>query len=149
MPSGDGAEGVIVARRTIRATPDRLFAAWTQPSQLTAWWGPAGATCTHAEVDLRPGGAYRLANQFPDGRVVWITGAFELIEPPHQLVYTWSVDEGPAERVTVRFEARDDQMTDVVVVHDRIRGDDARRGHEAGWAGCLARLEGFAGDRAP
>jgi len=135
----------LVVRRTIRAAPDVLFAAWTQPSQLIKWWGPAGVECIDAHVDLRIGGAYRIANRFPDGRVVWISGEFESIEPPHSLVYTWQVEpSGSApERVTVRFDARGD-ATDVVIRHERIVDPEARAGHEAGWVGCLDGLASYA-----
>ena len=134
----------LVAKRTIRATPDQLFAAWTQPSQLKAWWGPAGVQCTDAQVDLRVGGTYRMANRFPDGRIVWISGEFEVIEPPHRLVYTWRLDsmESGSERVTVQFKPLG-VFTEVVVVHERITDDDARRGHEQGWAACLEGLEEY------
>src|SRR6476646_7753076 len=36
-------------------SPRQLFAYWTQPEFLQQWWPP------EAEVDLRPGGAYRLS----------------------------------------------------------------------------------------
>jgi uncharacterized protein YndB with AHSA1/START domain len=135
----------LVVRRTIRATPDALFAAWTQPSQLIKWWGPAGVECIDAQVDLRIGGAYRIANRFPDGRVVWISGEFESIEPPHSLVYTWQVEPSVSapERVTVRFDARGD-ATHVVIQHERIVDPEARAGHEAGWEGCLDGLTSYA-----
>ena len=134
----------LVAKRTIRATPDQLFAAWTQPSQLKAWWGPAGVQCTDAQVDLRVGGTYRMANRFPDGRIVWISGEFEVIEPPHRLVYTWRLDslESGSERVTVQFKPQG-EFTEVVVVHERITDDDARRGHKQGWVACLEGLEEY------
>ena len=30
--------------RLIAATPERLFALWTQPKELVKWWGPEGFT---------------------------------------------------------------------------------------------------------
>ena len=110
----------LIVRKTIRATPQRLFEAWTQPEQLLRWWGPKDVVCIDATVDLRVGGRYRLANRFPDGRVLWIGGEFEHIEPPSLVVYTWRIEPDTAsERVTVRFERRED-ATEVVVVHERI-----------------------------
>jgi uncharacterized protein YndB with AHSA1/START domain len=53
--------------------------------------GPEGVSCIAAEVDLRVGGRYRIANKFPDGRVVWIVGELQIIEPPHRLTYTWQL----------------------------------------------------------
>jgi uncharacterized protein YndB with AHSA1/START domain len=36
---------VLIVRRTIRASAERIFAAWTQPEQLCAWWGARPVTC--------------------------------------------------------------------------------------------------------
>jgi len=136
----------LVVRRRIHAAPEKLFAAWTKPEHLVQWWGPQGVACPAAEIDLRVGGAYRIANRFPDGTVVWIAGVFELIEPPHRLMYTWKLESqmGFAERVTVCFE-RLDASTEVVVTHERIADEAARTSHERGWAGCLDSLVRYAG----
>jgi uncharacterized protein YndB with AHSA1/START domain len=131
----------------IRADAARLFHAWTDPSQLIAWWGPHPVTCSEARVDLRTGGRYRIGNRMPDGNILWIRGVFEVIEPPHLLVYTWQVEPavGPAERVTVQFEKRD-AGTEVIVTHERIVDAAMRDRHQAGWQGCLDSLEGYLAD---
>jgi len=136
----------LVVRRRIQATPEKLFAAWTQPEHLVHWWGPQGVACPAAEIDLRVGGGYRIANRFPDGTVVWIAGIFELIEPPRRLMYTWKLESqsGSAERVTVCFELLDGS-TEVTVTHERIADEAARNSHERGWAGCLNSLVRYAG----
>jgi uncharacterized protein YndB with AHSA1/START domain len=128
-------------RRVIRATADRVFEAWTQPSQLRQWWGPRDVTCTEAQIDLRVGGRYRIGNQYPDGKIVWIVGEFEVIKPARELVYTWRLesDSQPPERVHVRFEPRDDG-TEVIVVHERIPDPSVRDRHREGWHGCLEGL---------
>ena len=134
----------LLVRRTIRATPERLFDAWTDPTQLVRWWGPKGVVCTHAEIDLRVGGRYRLANRFPDGAVVWINGEFEHVERPSRLVYTWRVEpESALERVTVRFDSVGDG-TEIVVLHERIPDSARRDRHEVGWRDCLERLDHLA-----
>lgn len=135
----------LIVRRTIRAPAERLFAAWTNPAQLMKWWGPRSVTCPQAEVDLRVGGRYRIANRFPDGRTVWIAGAFEQIAPPHRLVYTWAIEPGSGspERVTIRFEPRDG-ATEVIVLHERIGTAVRRDEHAQGWEGCLDGLERYA-----
>lgn len=138
----------LMVRRTIRASPERLFAAWTEPEQLLRWWGPAQVQCAVADVDLRVGGRYRLANRLPDGSIWWIAGTFEAVAPPSLLVYSWELSPReivpggaaasaqPSERVTVRFEPRGD-ATDVTIVHERIADEAARVSHEQGWEGCL------------
>jgi len=133
----------LVVRKTIAASPERLFAAWTEPAQVLRWWGPDGVTCIGAEVDLRVGGHYRIGNRLPDGAELWITGIFEAVERPVRLIYSWRVEgvPGDAERVTVAFEGRGLE-TEVTVTHARIRSQELSEQHRLGWEGCLARLIG-------
>jgi uncharacterized protein YndB with AHSA1/START domain len=128
----------LIVRRTIRASPERLFAAWTEPERIKTWWGPAHISCPAAEIDLRVGGRYRIANRMPDGSLLWIAGEFLRIEPPQMLVYSWRIepDEHATERVTVRFEARGAD-TEVVVSHEHIADEKIRDQHAQGWEGCL------------
>jgi uncharacterized protein YndB with AHSA1/START domain len=136
---------VLLVRRTIRASAERLFAAWTEPRHLLAWWGPRPVTCCGAEVDLRVGGAYRVDNALPDGSVLTIRGEFLEIEPPSRLVYTWRMGSDEASRVTVRFEPQG-AGTEVVIVHEQIPNEAVRVTHEQGWNGCLDGLERWCRD---
>jgi uncharacterized protein YndB with AHSA1/START domain len=135
----------LVVRRTIRASAERLFTAWTDPSQLKNWWGPAGVSCIGAEVDLSVGGSYRIGNQLPDGNIIWIRGEFESIERPRRLVFTWQIEgvKSAPERVTVQFESAGD-LTEVIVTHERIASQELRERHEHGWTGCLEGLRRYA-----
>jgi uncharacterized protein YndB with AHSA1/START domain len=135
----------LVVRKLIRASPERLFDAWTRPEELRKWWGPKSITCIGAEIDLKVGGRYRIANQFPDGKVLWIGGEFELIERPGRLVFGWQLESpsAAAERVTVTFAARG-ESTEVTVTHERIADAATRNLHEQGWLGCLDGLAQYA-----
>src|SRR5262249_40503253 len=86
----------------------------------------------------RVGGGYRIANQFHDGRILWIFGEFEVIDPPQKLVYTWRVDPQSqgSEGVTVQFEPRG-SATEGIVMHERISNETTRDRHRQGWDGCL------------
>ncbi len=82
----------LVIERTIKAAPDRVFDAFTDPEQLQRWWWPKGFTCPAAEVDLRVGGTYRLAMEWP-GAIPseqqfshYMGGEYYEIERPHRLV---------------------------------------------------------------
>ncbi len=139
----------LVVRRTIEARPERVFDAWTRPEHLVKWWGPRPVTCIEAEVDLRVGGRYRIANLLPDGSVLFISGEFEVVEAPRRLVYTWRTEqtsepEPEWSRVSVRFEPQaNSNATEVIVLHERIDSEATRKGHELGWLGCLDNLARF------
>jgi uncharacterized protein YndB with AHSA1/START domain len=132
----------LVVRRTIRASVERVFDAWTDPKQLLAWWGPRPVSCAAAEVDLRVGGRYRIVNALPDGNTVTIEGEFQEVEAPHKLVYTWRMgtEADESSRVTVRFESRG-EATEVIIVHEQIPDKAVRESHELGWHGCLDGLD--------
>jgi uncharacterized protein YndB with AHSA1/START domain len=136
--SGGQGNLVLVVRRLIAANPERLFRAWTDASEFVRWWGPKDVVCESAEIDLRIGGAYRIANRLPSGQLIWISGAFEVIEPPRRIAYTWRTEPGSSEetRVVVSFNARGD-LTEVLVAHERILSEQVREDHERGWIGCL------------
>jgi uncharacterized protein YndB with AHSA1/START domain len=144
MPPHDAASSLsLVVRRLIPAPRDAVFAAWTEPAHLLKWWGPRGVSLAAAEIDLRVGGRYRLANQYEDGSVLWITGVFEVIDRPRRITYTWAHepvgDTTEHTRVTVRFVHRD-QGTEVIVVHRGFRSARSRKTHRAGWDECLGGL---------
>lgn len=131
-------------RRRVAATPERLFEAWTRAEEIRKWWGPQNVKCIAAEVDLRVGGVYRIANQFPDGTILWISGEFLTVERPHRLEYTWRVGsaDAPLERVTVQFVCSG-AYTEIIVTHAHIADEPNRSRHEQGWQGCLAGLKDY------
>jgi uncharacterized protein YndB with AHSA1/START domain len=133
--------------RVIRASREKVFSAWTTPELLTKWWGPGHVTCPEAHVDLREGGGYRLANLEADGSIVWISGRFERVRAPEELVYTWKVSiiPGEATLVSVKFLPHPDG-TELVLVHERFAAEALRDMHLQGWGGCLDKLEAFIAD---
>lgn len=137
----------LVVSKHVKAPVQRVFAAWTTADQVTRWWGPEGVECTHAEVDLRVGGAFRIANLLPDGSTSWISGIYEQIDAPNRLVHTWHVESDPtptSERVTVDF-IEVDGGTDITVTHTGFTDSTVRDGHAQGWAGCLDGLAELVG----
>lgn len=131
----------LVVRRTIAATPETLFDAWTKPDLLMKWWGPKNVTCIAAEIDLEIGGIFNITNQLADGKIMIIHGVFEHIQRPVELIYSWNTDKslGVEEKVTVWFKAKTNG-TEVIVNHERISSDALHQSHELGWQGCLAGL---------
>ncbi len=127
--------------RVIRAPREKVFAAWTDPAQLRKWWGPPGVSCPEAEVDLREGGAYRITNLQPDGSIVWISGVFQRVLAPEELVYTWSVSvvEGAPTLVRVQFLPHADG-TEILLTHERFAVEALRDMHLQGWGGCIDKL---------
>src|SRR4029079_1916926 len=65
-PTVSGRE--IVLTRLLDAPRELVFDAFTRPEHLKEWWGPGGFTNTIQEMDVRPGGDFRLVMHGPAGR---------------------------------------------------------------------------------
>jgi uncharacterized protein YndB with AHSA1/START domain len=129
--------------RVIRAPRERVFQAWTDPDDITKWWGrPWESAVPAAEVNLRVGGTYRITMRFGWHEVA-VVGTFLEVESPSRLVYTLAWERMPrlAEemQVSVEFHERGED-TEVVVTHRDLSGRTARAYHRLGWKSGLDRL---------
>jgi uncharacterized protein YndB with AHSA1/START domain len=84
----------IVITRVFHAPRELVFDAWTDPRHISSWWGPKGFTTTIHEMDVRPGGNWRLTMHGPDGtdyknRIVFIE-----VKRPERLIYAHQPEHG-------------------------------------------------------
>jgi uncharacterized protein YndB with AHSA1/START domain len=84
QPRTAGDEFII--SRVFNASPDLVFAAFTEPERMKHWWGPKGFAVVKSEMDLRPGGTYHYGLRGPDGNVIWGKFIYREIVPPERLV---------------------------------------------------------------
>ncbi len=139
--------------RTFNAPCETVFEAWTDPDALKSWFGPEGYSLDFAEVDLRVGGAYRLAMRPPEGDVFHHVGVFREINRPKRLVMTWILENQPCDgaanqdcETVISIDFRDlSGRTEVVLFHDLLPTKESRDGHEFGWSSSLDCLETFIG----
>jgi uncharacterized protein YndB with AHSA1/START domain len=131
--------------RVVPAPRDAVFRAWTEPEALKRWWVPfPGMSVPAAEVDLRPGGRYRLTMRNAKGEEFHLHGVYREVRPPERLVYTWrweGTERGVDGEtlVTVDFEASG-ATTLLHLTHEQFPDADARDRHGIGWGGVLDRL---------
>jgi uncharacterized protein YndB with AHSA1/START domain len=131
--------------RTMEAPAQDVFDAWTNPEVLRRWWSPdPKGRVPVADVDLRVGGAYRIAMETPDGTRHTVQGEYREVRPPERLVYTWAwVEEdgspGHVSTVTVSFR-EEGARTTVILEHSDLPSAESRERHAAGWSACLGNL---------
>ena len=134
--------------RTIKASPERVFEAWTTPEQMKQWHAPEGVEVVSASVDLRVGGSYHVHMRSPEGQDYNVRGVYREIKPGGRLVYTWKWEEPEHDVgesvISVSFHAVDGG-TRIDVVHDLFPSKEARDDHDEGWGSCLNRLEKLLG----
>ena len=67
MPELQEDERTVEISRVFQAPRKLVYEAFADPKQVVEWWGPDGFTTTVLEMDLRPGGKWRLVMHGPDG----------------------------------------------------------------------------------
>ena len=132
--------------RTFDATPDRVFAAWTDPEQFGQWFGPVGVKTVSCEIDARVGGAWGLVGEHDNARMA-VSGKYVEIEPPDRLVYTFAWHEkgdfalprGQESVVTVVFTPVG-QRTEMIFTQAVFRNEEAVAAHNRGWTDSFDKL---------
>lgn len=72
--------------REIPATPEEIFAAFSEPERLARWWGPDGFTNTFSLCEFKPGGRWTFVMHGPNGAKFPNESQFSEIEFPRKVV---------------------------------------------------------------
>jgi uncharacterized protein YndB with AHSA1/START domain len=138
----------LVKEITIDAPAEKVFAALTDPNQLTQWWGEDGSYRTeHMTADLRVGGKWRTTGTTSKGEAFAVEGEYRAIERPRLLEYTWKHDWGGRveEPTIVRFELTEHNgSTHLQLIHSGFADVTSRNDHNTGWGTVLGWLKRFA-----
>ena len=135
----------LVMTRTFDAPRALVFEAWTERQHLERWQGaPQGFTVTTEQVDIRPGGAFRICMRSPEGVDHWLQGVYREVVAPERLVFThtWlDAERQPTIEtlVTITFAERGGK-TELTLRQSGFKSEESRAGHEGGWASTFDRL---------
>jgi uncharacterized protein YndB with AHSA1/START domain len=105
-----GTEHELTLTRMIDAPRELVFRAWTDPELLKRWFAPLPWTTSHAELDVRPGGANLVVMRSPDGTEFPNRGVYLEIVPNERIVFTdayteaWKPSEKPFFTAILTFE---------------------------------------------
>ncbi len=109
-------ERELVVTRTVNAPAHLVFEAWTKADLFRQWWVPKsyGLNLVSCQLDVRPGGQYRLAF-LHEGSTMEFFGTYLEVTPNTRLVWTNEEAEGQT-ITTVTFEETAGQT--LITVHD-------------------------------
>ncbi|MFJ4965682.1 SRPBCC domain-containing protein [Streptomyces sp. NPDC088729] len=113
---GGTREGIDLTR-VLHASPERVFAAWTEPEDFAAWYGgEADVPLDRVSMDVRPGGAWSLVLVMP-GVEMPFHGVYREVSGPDGLVFTLkdaaSPEDAEGEIVTATFTDLGDGTTEL------------------------------------
>ena len=84
----------LVLERIVDISPDRVWAAWTEPEHLKNWFTPAPWKTVDCEIDLRPGGIFRTVMRSPEGQEFPNVGCYLEVITNEKLVWTTALVPG-------------------------------------------------------
>jgi uncharacterized protein YndB with AHSA1/START domain len=152
----------LVLERTLDAPIDLVWKAYTDPEHLKQWFAPKPFQITECELDLRPGGIFRIRMQGPDGFDTGHGNAGCVLEVIEGRKLSWTSALGPGYRPAEMGEGCESfPMTAVVTFEDigsgktgyravalhRNQADSdmhAQMGFQDGWGATAAQLEELA-----
>ena len=158
------AEGLdLVLERTLDAPVDLVWKAYTDPAHLKQWFAPKPYEISEVELDLRPGGIFRIRMVGPDGFDTGHGNAGCMLEVVDGQKLAWTSALGPGYRpaelaaegcesfpmtAIVTFADAGDGKTlyKAVALHKDAadREKHAQMGFHDGWGTVAGQLEEFA-----
>lgn len=153
--TADTEKGTVNVVADIRATPDAVFRALTDPNELPKWWGADGIYRTERfESDLRPGGKWKSYIAAPGGAEMsdprtpepqTVGGEYITVDPPRLLEFTWSPswDNFAVTQVRYEIEATADGSRLTVTHSGFIGKPEMTTSHGEGWVRVVGWLTGF------
>lgn len=137
----------LTIRRRFRASPARVYAAWTEPAQIARWFGPGRTEIVDVVFEARPGGRFMVHARSPEtGEDHGVSGEVMEAVANEKIVYTWAWRSTPERQslVTVTFTP-DGDGTLLTLTHEQFFDEAARDRHNGGWTAALDKLEAWLG----
>jgi len=152
----------LVLERTLNAPRDLVWKAWTNPDYLKQWFAPKPYEISELEMDLRPGGIFRIRMVGPDGFDTGHGNAGCVLEVVDGERLAWTSALGPQYRPAEMGEGCESfPMTAIVTFADAGGGKTLYRavalhrnaadrdvheqmGFDEGWGKCAEQLEELA-----
>lgn len=149
MPDARIDSNTLHLSRIFAASPERVFDAWVKRDQFVQWMCPPGVEITNCEIDVRPGGIWRIDGRNADGTFA-LSGIYRDVVRPERLVFSWAHHSeggfaGPRRHeTTVRIEFRAvGTGTELTLVHGPFADEASFADHRRGWDGSFGKLEAF------
>jgi uncharacterized protein YndB with AHSA1/START domain len=132
----------LTLKRRLNAPPEKVYAAWTDPTKIVKWFGPDAGKVTRTDMDVRVGGRYDIGFHTEDGEEHNVGGVYREVVRNERLQFTWAWRSTPEREslVTVLIKPDGDGAI-LTLIHEQFFDEPARDRHQYGWTGALNKLE--------
>jgi uncharacterized protein YndB with AHSA1/START domain len=142
--AADSIDRQLVVTRVIDAPRRLVFKAWIEPEHVARWWGPQGFTTTFCDMDIRPGGKFRVCMRSPEGTDHWKRGVYREIVAPERIVFTFAWEDAAGnpghELLTTVTFAEQGTKTKLTLHQAIFQTAEGCNDHRRGWTSCLERF---------
>jgi len=115
--------GTVSLHRVLKATPEKVYRAFTDANAMASWIPPYGFYCTVQEFDAKVGGCYKMSfTNFTTGNSHSFGGTYLEIDPNKFLKYSDKFDDPnlPGEMTTAVWLSKVTGGTELKVTQEGI-----------------------------
>jgi uncharacterized protein YndB with AHSA1/START domain len=113
----------VTLHRVLKATPEKVYRAFTDPLAMSSWIPPYGFLCSVQQFEAKTGGTYKMSfTNFSTGNSHSFGGKFLEIKPNEYLRYTDKFDDPnlPGEMITTIWLKKNIAGTDLKITQEGI-----------------------------
>ncbi len=133
----------VTLHRVIKATPEKVYRALTEPNAMSFWLPPYGFLCVVHQMDVRVGGSYKMSfTNFSTGNGHSFGGNFLEINPNEFIKHTDKFDDPnlPGEMTTSIWLKKVSVGTELKIVQEGIPSAIPTEMCYLGWQESLEKL---------
>lgn len=130
-------------QRVLKAAPEKVYRAFTEPLAIASWLPPYGFLCTVHEIDAKEGGTFRMSfTNFSTGKSHSFGGRYMEAKPGKSLKYSDRFDDPnlPGEMITTVTFTKVLVGTEIKVLQEGIPDQIPAEMCYLGWQDSLDKL---------
>jgi uncharacterized protein YndB with AHSA1/START domain len=137
------AENNVSLHRVLKASPEKVYRAFTEANALASWLPPYGFLCTVHELNVQVNGTYKMSfHNFSTGNSHSFGGAYIELKPNEFLKYTDKFDDPnlPGEMTTSVWLQKVSVGTEIKILQEDIPAVIPAEMCYLGWQESLEKL---------
>ena len=137
------ADNRVTLHRVLKAAPEKVYRAFTEPNAMASWLPPYGFLCVVHQMDVREGGSYRMSfTNFTTGNGHSFGGNFLEIKPNEFIKHTDKFDDPnlPGEMTTSIWLKKVSIGTELKIIQENIPSAIPAEMCYLGWQESLEKL---------
>jgi len=134
----------VTLHRVLKASPEKVYRAFTEPNALASWIPPYGFLCVINEMDFRAGGRYKMSFiNFSTGKAHSFGGNYLELKQNEFLKYSDKFDEPnlPGEMITSVWLKKVSCGTEIKIIQEGIPSVIPLEMCYLGWQESLDKLK--------